>query len=83
VLAELGMAPATSAAPPPSLPRHLTVMLDGRLVGSVAAPIAPHLVDRLRLIKAARLAATDRSGQLPIDVSAVVSLEVRDLCVSV
>lgn len=54
VLAGLGMAPSTAATPIPS--NHLTVMLDGRVIGSIKANLAPAMVSHLRAIKAAKLA---------------------------
>lgn len=57
VLAGLGMAPAAPALPAPPPPGHLTVMLDGRVVGSIKASLAPAMVSHLRGVKAAKLAA--------------------------
>ena len=76
VLAELGMTPSQPAVAPPSLPEHLPLQLDGRLVGSVPAAVAPHMVNRLRAIKAARLAATDRAAAALVGDAAVIELEV-------
>eukprot|EP01116_Phalansterium_solitarium_P017485 TRINITY_DN4314_c0_g1_i2.p1 TRINITY_DN4314_c0_g1~~TRINITY_DN4314_c0_g1_i2.p1 ORF type:complete len:1147 (+),score=392.00 TRINITY_DN4314_c0_g1_i2:142-3582(+) len=49
VLASLGMSPAAPGLVPPGA--HLTVMLDGRIVGSVAPSLASGLVARLRALK--------------------------------
>lgn len=59
VLAELGMTPSAPALAMPPPPAYLTVMLDGRVVGAVAAALAGPLVARLRDIKAAVLSAED------------------------
>ncbi len=75
MLAELGMQPLMLAVAPPSLPHHLPIQLDGRLVGSVATPVAPHMVDRLRAIKAARLAATGRGAPAGSAAPHVIKLE--------
>ena len=56
VLAGLGMTPSAPALPAPGPPGHLTVQLDGRVVGSVRASTAPAMVAHLRAIKAAQLA---------------------------
>jgi DNA-directed RNA polymerase I subunit RPA2 len=59
VLAGLGMVPAAPALPAPPPPGHLTVMLDGKVVGAVRAALAPALVAHLRGVKAARLGAEE------------------------
>ncbi len=46
VLCSLGMVPASPATVMPSPPDYLSVMLDGMVVGSVAASQAPSLVER-------------------------------------
>ncbi|KAG1670388.1 hypothetical protein FOA52_000148 [Chlamydomonas sp. UWO 241] len=53
VLAALGMTPVAPATNPPPPPAYLSVMLDGRIVGSLRAESAPTVVARLRAIKAA------------------------------
>lgn len=54
LLTQLGMVPASAASPTP--PSHLIIMLDGRVLGSIKATLAPALVAHLRGIKAAKLA---------------------------
>ena len=56
VLTGLGMVPSQPLLPLPPPPLHLAVHLDGRVVGSVRAGLAPAMVAHLRAIKAARLA---------------------------
>ena len=56
-LARAGVAPATLAAPPPRLPAHVPVLLDGAVVGYVAAERAPAVLARLRAVKAENLKA--------------------------
>lgn len=46
VLTGLGMVPSAPALVPPGPPAHLTVMLDGKVVGSIAAALAPSMVAR-------------------------------------
>jgi hypothetical protein len=46
VLSGLGMTPSSPAVTPPPPSTHLTVMLDGKVVGSVANSLAGRLVDR-------------------------------------
>ena len=57
VLSGLGMIPTSAAAPTP--PNHLTVMLDGKVVGSIKANLAPAMVAHLRAVKAAKLAVQE------------------------
>lgn len=46
VLAANGMVPSSPAITPPPPPTHLMVMLDGRVVGSVASAQAERMVER-------------------------------------
>ncbi len=64
----MGMKPAEPALVYPSPPSHLTVQLDGRIIGHLAAVLAPLIVQRLHSIKAAALALQEGSsspGKLP------------------
>ena len=68
VMADMGMIPAEPALVHPSPPSHLAVQLDGRVVGYVAAVLAPMIVQRLHSIKAAALALQEGNtsqGKLP------------------
>lgn len=56
VLTSLGMVPSTPLLPLPPPPLHLTVHLDGCVVGSVKAGLVPAMVAHLRAVKAAQLA---------------------------
>lgn len=60
VLAALGMVPVAPMLPAPALPAHLSVQLDGRVVGHVKAGLAGAMVAHLRAIKAANLAAEEQ-----------------------
>ncbi|KAJ9526862.1 hypothetical protein QJQ45_017765 [Haematococcus lacustris] len=62
VLAGQGMVPSAPAITPPPPPGHLQVMLDGKVVGSVASSRVPRLVARLRAVKAALLEAEHQGG---------------------
>ena len=57
VLSGLGVAPCGAATPIP--PNHVVVMLDGSVLGSIKANLAPAMVSHLRAIKAAKLAAEE------------------------
>lgn len=77
----MGMTPAEPAFIHPSPPSHLAVQLDGRMIGYVAAALAPLVVQRLHSIKAAALALQEgstSSGNLPtLQVPFVVSPLIR------
>ena len=51
LFAELGMAPVTPAVAPKPMPQHLPIQMDGLLIGTVSAAIAPQFVERLRALK--------------------------------
>lgn len=50
VLLSLGMLPVEPELSQPPLPAYLTVMVDGRVVGSLASADAPAVVARLRCV---------------------------------
>lgn len=58
VLSGLGMVPSAPATVPPGPPSHLTVFLDGKVVGTIPSCLAAGAVTRLREIKACLLELT-------------------------
>ena len=68
VMADMGMIPAEPALVHSSPPSHLAVQLDGRVIGHIAAKLAPLIVQRLHSIKAGTLALQEGNasqGRLP------------------
>eukprot|EP00058_Branchiostoma_floridae_P014006 XP_002599494.1 hypothetical protein BRAFLDRAFT_223894 [Branchiostoma floridae] len=59
LLCSLGMAPLDSPAPAPPVDCY-TVLLDGRVVGRVAANMAPDMARKLRMLK------VTREGKIPV-----------------
>lgn len=82
-MADMGMTPAEPAFIHPSPPSHLAVQSDGRIIGYVAAALAPLIVQRLHSIKAAALALQEgstSSGNLPtlqVFFSPYISLPIK------
>lgn len=59
VLTGLGMSAVAPALSPPCPPNYLPVQLDGKVLGHFPSFLLPAAVQRLRAIKAAKLAAEE------------------------
>ena len=65
VLISNGVTAARADSPPPRLPAHIAVHVDGRTAGYVEAARAPALVAKLRAAKAEAWLQAQRAGGLP------------------